>query len=293
MLKEKLLNLNIFNNNIYLDKYIELIYNNIETVKQKNITECHHIIPRLYFRYKKLSIDNSKENLVNLKYCDHVLAHCLLALSFNNEYLVSASIDSIYAVLNSFQIYKTLEDFVKDYEEVKDILKCNHFISEKQKIKLRQISAASKWYNNGEKETFNRVCPEGWVPGRLKRTAEQRAKTNKLLQERGKKCHWYNNGKVCVFVPECPEGFKPGRIMTEKLLASQKANGLKNAEKVKNDPTVKRHGPYIPISDFRWYTNGEIEIRAKECPEGFIAGRLNQTKQKISITKTKKGKEAI
>lgn len=39
--------------------------------------------------------------------------------------------------------------------------------------------------------------------------------------------------------------------MTDKLLASQKANGLKSSEKIKNDPTVKRHGPYIPISDFR------------------------------------------
>lgn len=293
MLKEKLLNLGIFKDNNYLDSYIKLINNNKSTIKQKNTTECHHIIPKVYFKYMKLPIDNSAENLVNLYYCDHVLAHCLLALSFNDKYLVSASLDSIYAVLNSFQIYKTLEDFIKDYEEVKDIIKCNHFISDTQKSKLGQISAASRWYNNGEKETFNRVCPEGWVPGRLKRTEEQKAKTNKLLIERNKKSHWYNNGKICVFVPECPEGFKPGRIMTDKLLASQKANGLKNSEKIKNNPTVKRHGPYIPISDFRWFNNGIIEIRATECPEGFKPGRLEQTKQKISSAKLNKAQEVI
>lgn len=43
-------------------------------------TQLHHIIPRKYYTYNKLEINNSRENLVNLLYKDHILAHYYLAL---------------------------------------------------------------------------------------------------------------------------------------------------------------------------------------------------------------------
>lgn len=148
MTKEKqlsdFLNLNVFKDNEYLRMYIKLLNDNLKTKKQKHITERHHILPKQYFKYFKKEIDNSEENLVNLKYCDHVLAHCLLALSFNNEYLTSMSIDACIYIINSFDIYKTLEEFVKDYEQVKNVLKCNHFVSDQQKEKISNISSKSR-----------------------------------------------------------------------------------------------------------------------------------------------------
>lgn len=77
-LKLKLLNLNIVEDNVYLDKYCDLIVDNLATPPQKGLTNIHHIIPAYYFRFKKLRIDSTKENLVNLIFTDHVKAHYYL-----------------------------------------------------------------------------------------------------------------------------------------------------------------------------------------------------------------------
>ena len=65
-IKNKLLNLNVFIDNEYLDKYIELIEINRNTKREKFKTQQHHIIPRSYYKHNNLEIDNSKENLVNV-----------------------------------------------------------------------------------------------------------------------------------------------------------------------------------------------------------------------------------
>ena len=49
-LKQKLLSLGIFQNNEYLNKYIDLIVINENTAKEKNKTQRYHIIPRQYFK---------------------------------------------------------------------------------------------------------------------------------------------------------------------------------------------------------------------------------------------------
>lgn len=279
-MKQKLLSLGVFKDNEYLDKYVNLITNNKQTKKEKFITECHHIIPRVYYKSTKQRIDNSAENLVHLKYCDHVLAHCLLALSFDDTYLVSASVDSVYAVLNSFDIYSSLEEFVSEYKEVKDVLICNHYVSKDQKDKLSAISSNSRWYNNGVRETFNRVCPEGWVPGRLPVSAE----VSEKVRKRSSKCRWYNNGTKCTFAEHCPDGWVPGRIMTPKLLESQKRNAESAAKKNRIPGSEDK---YKPKTTARWYTDGTVERKYHENP-GFpwVPGRLEATK--INISKGKK-----
>ena len=79
-LKNKLLATNYFEDNKYLNKYCNLIISNLETKKEKYKTQKHHIIPKCYFKLKKLDIDNSKENIINILYIDHILAHYYLCL---------------------------------------------------------------------------------------------------------------------------------------------------------------------------------------------------------------------
>ena len=74
-LKEKLLQLNVFEDNEYLDLYVSLIQSNIYTEKQKFKTQRHHIIPRCFYRLHNMDIDNSTKNIVNLLFKDHILAH--------------------------------------------------------------------------------------------------------------------------------------------------------------------------------------------------------------------------
>lgn len=79
-LKEKLLSTKVIFDNRYLDLYIDLINKNKFTEKQKNKTQLHHIIPRCYFEMNGENVDDSENNLVNLLYKDHLLAHYYLSL---------------------------------------------------------------------------------------------------------------------------------------------------------------------------------------------------------------------
>lgn len=97
IIKEKLLALpNTFIDNNFLDKYCELILANRLTVKQKFITQKHHIVPRFYFKHNKLAIDNSSDNLVNLSHSDHLLAHYYLANCVMDFYQYVASYALFY-----------------------------------------------------------------------------------------------------------------------------------------------------------------------------------------------------
>lgn len=71
---------NLFMDNEYFSKYIDLINKNQHRCYVSGQTQTHHIIPKCYFRKNNLPIDNSDANKVNLLYKDHLLAHCLLSL---------------------------------------------------------------------------------------------------------------------------------------------------------------------------------------------------------------------
>lgn len=71
-----------------------------------------------------------------------------------------------------------------------------------------QGSALGKnWYNNGAKETYSFICPEGFIKGRLPRMQ---------LNKRG--LVWYNNGIINKQYKENeqPEGYKRGRHTNKK-----------------------------------------------------------------------------
>lgn len=65
-------------------------------------------------------------------------------------------------------------------------------------------AAGKVWYNNGIKETYNIICPEGFVKGRLPKLSN-----NKLGLV------WYNNGIINKQYNQekQPEGFVRGRII--------------------------------------------------------------------------------
>lgn len=84
-IKEKLLNLGIIENNDYFEKYLQLIISNAETKKQKYKTQRHHIIPKCYYKHNNLEVDNSSDNLVNLLYQDHILAHYYLCMCITDK----------------------------------------------------------------------------------------------------------------------------------------------------------------------------------------------------------------
>lgn len=279
--KEQLLKTGYFIDCEYLDKYIDLINSNELTSKEKYITESHHILPKLFFKLNKKPVDNSDNNLVNLKYSDHILAHCYIALSSNNNRFTSGNIDAIIAVLNSNNLpYKTIEEFVNNFDYIKDILKCNHFISDEQKVKLSEISSNSKWYNNGIDETFSRVKPKGWAEGRLPFSDEQK---NKIGQS-SSRSKWYNNGKISIFSEVKPDGFIEGRIDITG------ANNPSKRPDVRKKISESKIGWIGSATGKKWYHNNteEKQFIPGTQPSGWVEKRLPNTGRKISKTKSNK-----
>lgn len=77
--KAYLLSFDIFNDNEFLDLYVDLVNNNIFTDRDVHRTNLHHIVPKYYYIDNDLDIDSSDNNVVNLLYKDHILAHYYLA----------------------------------------------------------------------------------------------------------------------------------------------------------------------------------------------------------------------
>lgn len=109
-LKEKLLNLGILEDNEYLNKYCVLIESNRETKMERFKTQRHHIVPRCYYKNKGLKVDNSKDNLVNLLYKEHILAHCYLSMCAKEPWFKYANLISIYKIFGSVKQYKGIEE---------------------------------------------------------------------------------------------------------------------------------------------------------------------------------------
>jgi len=122
---EKLKKLNIFIDNEYLSLYINLITNNLQTKKEKFKTQQHHIIPRCYFKLNKLKIDNSKDNLVNLSFSDHIKAHCYLCLCVNNDYLSCANYFAVNKLLG-FKIENINNDTLKYIDDNKELIEISY-----------------------------------------------------------------------------------------------------------------------------------------------------------------------
>lgn len=112
-LKKKLLDTNLFYDNEWLDKYINLIICNIGKDKIKFKTHRHHIIPKYYYNMNDIEIDNSKSNIVNLLFNDHALAHYYLAYASNTGRLRYKNYLAILHICNLDE--KRFENITEDW----------------------------------------------------------------------------------------------------------------------------------------------------------------------------------
>jgi hypothetical protein len=106
-----------FLDNEYLDKYVNLIYNNLHTKKETAKTQRHHILPKCYFKLIGKPCDNTKVNIVNLLYIDHARAHFYLSLCLNDKILAGKNALVLKYILN--QVHQ------KQYTSIEDLLVTN------------------------------------------------------------------------------------------------------------------------------------------------------------------------
>ena len=122
-LKERLLKYDLVIQNEYLNKYCELIINNINNKKEKFKTQKHHFIPVSYYKEKynfkhrkqaeEYANNDSNNLLVELKYTDHVLSHCYLCLCAKSKVLQHNMMISVYKLKGSYNMCIT--DIEKEF----------------------------------------------------------------------------------------------------------------------------------------------------------------------------------
>lgn len=173
--KNLLLETGYFFDNEFLDKYIFLILKNKNTKKEKFRTQKHHIIPRVCYTLKNSNCNDNKENLINLLYKDHILAHYYLALCSKDikvKYRMELAL--IKMIKTNRLSYETLDilsldkyqELYEDWKRNESLLKKGCHLSEKHKLALKKSYDSAKHHTpeinkkNSESNKGKIISPE-------------------------------------------------------------------------------------------------------------------------------------
>ena len=166
MEKEDLLKTGYFKNNNFLDKYLYLFN---EPVLEN--FEKHHIIPRAFFKIKKIEVDNSKNNLKNISMKNHYLAHYYLTKCTSgtlkrlmNYYFTKMTVKLSKVAFEIFsQIYEAMRkndkenhlNYIKSAHN--NINNYNKLHPKRTSLHIQHMSEAMKkyWKNKKKEEQYN------------------------------------------------------------------------------------------------------------------------------------------
>lgn len=175
-LKLKLLATDYFEDTDFLDKYVNLIFINQHTLKDSLRTQSHHIIPRCLAEALGQEVDNSTNNLVNLLYRDHILAHYYLMRASKNQSFRANMAYSVQFVIAAV-IDKTEAEILKELPQVQECYeimqqaKLTYKHSDEAKAKLA-ISTSGRVHisrngtnKNVKIDELQNWLDQGWVRG--------------------------------------------------------------------------------------------------------------------------------
>lgn len=179
MLKEKLLSTSLFIDNAFFQSYLELIEKNILNCPQKSKTQKHHIFPKCLSKRLNLAADNSKSNLVNLLYKDHILAHYYLIYATEDHYLRTANIRAFNRLLK-MQGHWLDEILLQDLLSKQQVIyeQTSHLRSELS----RRTNSGGCYVNNGIKskhikfDELDTYLAQGWKKGQIQNHPNSRGK---------------------------------------------------------------------------------------------------------------------
>lgn len=158
-LKNRLLSLHLFEDNLFLDNYCNLIFKNLSTKKETYKTQVHHFIPAAYYKNKyniegknyrkecnKLALEDANNLLVNLLFKDHVLAHYYLAQCSKDNLFTAQMTTAIQRMGMKDEDISQLFDseFQKNYEQMKKIAGAEH-------SKITKGNMPTPWNKGGGK----------------------------------------------------------------------------------------------------------------------------------------------
>lgn len=186
-IKEYLLETGCTIDNLYLDRYVELISANKQREVTKFQTQTHHVLPVVYFVKNNIDIDNSTHNKVELLYEDHIRAHYFLALCAAEDYKDSFATAFMFLIgrLSIVKDASNLSNYIKDeIDEHKLFEELSNYQSlyERNCLYQHNLNKGGKWMNNGLKQRYVRPCDilaflnAGYTIGKLPVSEETKQK---------------------------------------------------------------------------------------------------------------------
>jgi hypothetical protein len=287
------------------DEYLSFInVNRVVDSREDTIfsVENHHILPRSLCKEIGLSdeVQNSSDNLVLLFPKDHIKAHVLLFKYLRSRKTASA----VKAVSNFIKLNKSI--LILTDEDIVLIAKAKEMaVYSSIKLmndRLRNLWKDPDWVDKFKKSHLNMSCEaKSRISEGTKRVMSSPEMREKLSNDRkGKK--YYTNGKeVKRFLPsevpdgwikyyrkdrgisgkrrytdgirvkrffegEQPEGWVPFKFSDEQIQRLKDSHKNQTvSEDTKHKMSLKRRGKH-------WFTNGEINTLAYECPQGCYSG---------------------
>ena len=241
----------------FKNKYEELINCAVKEkrgLKPEPGYEIHHIIPKYIFRRKGLEIDNSEKNLVKLTVSEHIKAHQYWAL-----YTEDPDACMAFVFLYGKQIKKENIEEVTD-EEIQEISYIREISNSRNRGKGNPMYGKEPANKGKHMSEEQKIKISKALLGHKVSDA-----TRKKISEKNKGRQAHNKGKPM------PQYLKDN--------LSKKAMGRKMSEETKQkiregNIGKKKPGRSLSLKGTHWYNNGIIQVQIKECPEGFVPGKL-------------------
>ena len=244
---------------------VEKIYEDSESFPKKVVKDrnLHHKFPRSFSKKDGVDIDNDVDNLVSLSLSDHFRVHYYLWKCSKKGYRGMMAKAFVFMRKNmvAYASDETIEQLAKDYETAmkeaaeqhSKTIKGKH-PSEETKKKLREAHKGK--HHSEETKMKIREANKG------KRLSEETK--NKIREaKKGEKNPMYGKHLSEETKKKLREAHK-GKHFSEE-------HKKKIGEKSKGNTYAKGN---TNVKGKRWYNNGEKCVRAKECPEGFVPGRI-------------------
>ena len=227
-------------------KKVEKIYEESESFPKKVVKDrnLHHKFPRSFSKKDGVDIDNDEDNLVSLSLADHFRVHYYLWKSAKKGYrsMMAMAFTLMRKKAVVYATDETIEQIARDYEnamkDAYDVISKAHKGKHHSAETRKKISEGNKGKQAGEKHPM------------YGRHHSEDAKRRQGAAWKGR-CHTEESKK--------------------KMSEAQKGKP-KSAEHKKKISEAKQGNTYTKGK--HWYNNGKINTMAKECPPGFVPGRL-------------------
>lgn len=226
-------------------KKVEKIYEENESFPKKVVKDrnLHHKFPRSFSKKDGADIDNDADNLVSLSLADHFRVHYYLWKCALKGYrsMMARAFTFMRKKAVVYATDETIEQIARDYEEA-------------MREAAKASSESKKGKYTGEDNPFY---------GKHHST-----ETRKKLSD-----SWdYDKHFTTETRKKISEGNKGKKFSEEH----KKKIGTANKGRRHSEEAKRKIGTVNRINNIgrHWYNNGEISIRAYECPDGFVPGRI-------------------